>query len=171
MAQSVVPALDSAIPSGSWSLYYHSLAETKWSLATFQKVATMATWRDFWAVVEELSPASLADGMFFLMRDPIPPLWENAQNIYGGSYSMRIPKDSAGEAFVAYAIAAMIGEATTDAANGINGLSISPKRGFCIIKVWNKDCTRFKDPAELRLQWPTLHSADILYTPFVEKNM
>ena len=170
MAQAA-PSLDSAIPSGSWSLYYHSMAETKWSLSTFQKVGTMATWRDFWGVVEGLTPVSIADGMFFLMRDPIPPLWENAQNIYGGSYSMRIPKDGAGEAFVAYAIAAMIGDITTDAANVVNGLSISPKRGFCIIKVWNKDCTRFKDPAELRLQWPTLHTADILYTPFVEKNM
>jgi hypothetical protein len=46
-----------------------------------------------------LKTATLTDGMFFLMRNGIPPLWENANNVYGGAYSFRIPKARAGDAF------------------------------------------------------------------------
>jgi hypothetical protein len=163
--------LDTPIPTGPWVLYHHSMSENKWTLSTFQNVATMSTWREFWAVMEALRSSTLTESMFFLMRKGIDPLYENFQNIRGGSYSLRINKDQAGECFIAYAIAMMLGEATTEKANVINGMSISPKRGFCILKVWNTDCIKYKDPAELTIHWEGLHPAEILYTPHVEKKL
>jgi hypothetical protein len=165
------PTLDSRIPTGSWVLYHHPMAEKKWTLSTFQKVATMATWREFWAVIEALRSSSLGESMFFLMREKVDPLYENSQNIRGGSYSLRISKDQAGECFLVYAIAMMMNDATTDASNVINGMSISPKRGFSILKIWNIDCIKYKDPAELKIHWDGLHPTDVLYTPHVEKKL
>jgi hypothetical protein len=165
------PTIDSPIPTGSWVLYHHPMAETKWTLSTFKTVATMSTWREFWSVMETLRSSTLSDSMFFLMRKGIDPLYENYQNIRGGSYSLRISKDQAGECFLVYAIAMMMGDATTETMNTINGMSISPKRGFSILKVWNTDCTKFKDPAELKLHWEGLHASEILYTPHVEKKL
>ena len=36
--------LDSAIPSGSWTLYFHSPEETKWTLNTFINLGSMKNW-------------------------------------------------------------------------------------------------------------------------------
>ena len=84
--------LDTPIPTGSWTLYFHSPEETKWTLNTFINLGAMKNWRDFWAVIDTLKEASLSDGMFFMMRDPSPPLWESHQHIRGGCYSFRCQK-------------------------------------------------------------------------------
>jgi hypothetical protein len=131
----------------------------------------MATWREFYTVVQCLGVDSLSDGMFFLMRDPAPPLWENHQNVYGGAYSFRILKRDAGEAFLAYATAAMIREVMNDSGNIINGLSISPKKTHNIIKVWNTDCATYKKPTDILKLLPEMCTEDVQYTPFTQKKM
>ncbi len=163
--------IDSNIPSGPWTLYFHSPAETKWDISTFTKVATMKTWHDWWSVVEALKGKTFADGMFFLMRDPIPPLWENAKNVRGGSYSFRIQKNDVESAFISSAIACMLDRAVTSSDNRIHGISISPKKNFNIIKVWNTDSTRFKNASDLECIADGLKLSDIIYTPFLEKKM
>ena len=52
----------------------------------------------------------------------------------------------------------------------LNGLSMSPKRGFCILKIWNRDSQRksktlldVNDLTELEKH------GEALYTPFCEK--
>jgi hypothetical protein len=163
--------IDSAIPEGPWTLYFHAHDEAKWNLASFTNIGTMSTWREFWSLMDGLRVESLADGMFFLMRDPIPPLWENHQNIRGGSYSIRIQKRDAGDIFIAYTLAAMLGNMTLNGENQINGISISPKKGFNILKIWNIDSTRFKDPADIHILSKEIKPDDIMYTPFVQKKM
>ena len=80
--------LDTPLPSGTWTLYFHAPKEKRWTLETFQPIAKVGTAREILAVFDELGD-KLKRGMFFCMRDPIPPLWENYQNIRGGSYSLR----------------------------------------------------------------------------------
>jgi len=109
--------------------------------------------------------------MFFLMRDPIPPLWENFKNIYGGAYSIRVLKKDAGEAFVTYGIAAILENITTDPANIVNGISISPKKTHNIIKVWNSNWTKYNSPSELVKLLPGLTTEEVVYTPFTDKKM
>jgi hypothetical protein len=65
----------------------------------------------------------------------------------------------------------MLGGATTNADNKINGISISPKRGFNIIKVWNTDAQKFNQPATLCSSITPLKESEIIYTPFVQKKM
>jgi hypothetical protein len=172
--------LDSALPSGVWSLYYHAPREKRWTLDTFQLIAKMKTLREALAVFHELGD-KLKRGMFFCMRDPIPPLWENYQNIRGGSYSLRGGPEEGADYYKAYILGAMLEQAATDADDKIVGISISPKImngpngahrvGFYVIKVWNKDCEKFKDPAGIHLLHQKLVPSDILYTPHVEKKM
>jgi hypothetical protein len=163
--------LDTPIPSGSWTLYFHASDDTKWNLASFTKVGTVSTWRDFWSLMEGLRQETIADGMFFMMHDPIPPLWENHQNIRGGSYSIRIQKRDASEIYVTYAIAAMMQNMTKDPSNNINGISISPKKGFNILKLWNIDAAKFKSPEDIHILAKEIKLDDIMYTPFVQKKM
>jgi len=131
----------------------------------------MGTWRTLFSVMDNLKVDTLSEGMFFLMRDPIPPLWENCKNIYGGAYSFRVVKKEAGEAFLTYAIAAMLGAIVTDPANMVNGLSISTKKTHNIIKVWNSDSAKYRSPTDLFKLLPDMKTEEVLYTPFTEKRM
>jgi hypothetical protein len=163
---------DSLIPTGSWTLYFHSPAETKWTLSTFTSLGSMRTWNDFWTVVDTIRPESFEEGMFFMMRDPIPPLWESHQNIHGGCYSFRSQKRDVAEVYINYMIAVMLGKLTTNSKNSINGLSISPKRGFNIIKIWNNNAKTFYEPENLNYSvHSTIRKDDTIYTPFIQKKM
>lgn len=163
--------IHSDIPTGSWTLYFHSPEETKWTLNTFINVGTMKTWYQFWAIMDLLKLETLSDGMFFMMRDPSPPLWESHYHIRGGCYSFRSQKKDAADVFTTYVIAAMLNSATTPLENTVNGLSISPKRGFNIIKVWNTDAHKFHQASTLNTVISNVKESEIIYTPFVQKKM
>jgi hypothetical protein len=163
--------LDSEIPTGPWTMYFHSPEETKWTLNTFINLGSMKTWRDFWSVIETLKAESLSDGMFFLMRDPSPPLWESHHHIRGGCYSFRCQKKDASCIYLNHIIASMLGSLTTNSTNRINGVSISPKRGFNIIKVWNNDAQNYCKISDLNTNVSTIRESEIIYTPFVQKKM
>ena len=163
--------ISSLIPTGSWTVYFHSPEETKWTLNTFVSLGSMKTWHQFWSIMEVLKTESFSDGMFFLMRDPAPPLWESHYHIRGGCYSFRCQKKEAADVYLTYISAAMLGGAATSDDNKINGISISPKRGFNIIKVWNTDAQKFSQPSTLCTSISTVKESEIIYTPFVQKKM
>ena len=131
----------------------------------------MKFWRDFWTVIDTLKVESLSDGMFFMMRDPSPPLWESHHNIRGGCYSFRCQKKDAAETYLNHIIASMLGSLAVNRENRINGISISPKRGFNIVKVWNTDAQKFNSPSNIDTSFSTIRDGEIMYTPFVQKKM
>jgi hypothetical protein len=161
--------MTSLIPTGPWTIYFHSPEETKWTLQTFINLGSMKTWHQFLSSMEVLKAESFSDGMFFLMRDPSPPLWESHHHIRGGCYSFRCQKKDAAEVYVTYVIASML-NVVSSAENRINGLSISPKRGFNIIKVWNADAQKFSQPSNLHAV-SNIRESEIIYTPFLQKKM
>lgn len=160
--------LSSKIPSGVWTLYFHSPGEKRWSIDTFHTLGSVETWQDFWSMVSSLEEAKWGRGMFFWMRGNIPPLWENSQNIKGGSYSICISEHDSIEVFYRYTIACMFGFATTSD-DTIQGITLSPKKGFHVIKLWNKEASRFNKSTGLQILDKRV--ADIRYTPHVEKKM
>jgi hypothetical protein len=131
----------------------------------------MKTWRDFWSIIDALGTEAFSEGMFLMMRDPVPPLWENHQNIRGGYYSFRCQKRDATDSYISYLIAAMIGHLAKNATNQINGISISPKRGFNIVKVWNQTSVNYNKPSDLIYGISSIVEGDVIYTPFVQKRM
>jgi hypothetical protein len=172
--------LDCALPSGIWTLYFHAPREKRWTMDTFQPIAKMSSLREVLSVFQELGE-KIKRGMYFCMRDPIPPLWENYQNIRGGSYSIRGGPEEGGDYYKAYIIGAMLNGVTTNPDDQIVGLSISPKImsgpngtqrvGFYVIKAWNKDSEKFNNPTGIHLLHSKLVPSDVLYTPHVEKKM
>lgn len=174
---------DSSIPSGAWTLWYHSPEENKWSLNTFTKIYTCNTWAEFTTIFDIIRKSSqrltdttgtseiISDGMFFLMRDPLPPLWENSANIRGGGYSFRTARKDATDIFYAYCLGIMAEAICVNPENKINGISISPKKGFNIIKIWNTNAEKFNIPNDLRQIVREVRIDDTIYTPFHQKNM
>ena len=80
-------------------------------------------------------------GMFFLMKDDIPPIWETGKNIGGGMWTFKVSKKSLDKIWIDL-IAFTLGNTLTknpDDMEHINGISISPKINNCIVKIWNDD--------------------------------
>ncbi len=75
------------------------------------------------------------------MRDEIRPIWEDNNNINGGCWSFKVVKKDIYQSWIDLSIS-LIGETLSSLPLLINGISISPKKGFCIIKIWNKDSTQ-----------------------------
>ena len=171
--------MEGTLTTGLWTLYYHPSREKKWSLDSFEKIATVSTIKEVLSIYKELGE-KLKGGMFFWMKGSIPPLWENFQNIRGGSYSIRGMGDNGIKLFKMYSLGTMLDSILLNKADIINGISISPKLqgfgqtqkiGYFIIKIWNKDCDKFNSKKNLICLDDTITYEDILYTPHVEKKM
>lgn len=162
--------LHSDIPTGPWTLYFHSHEETKWTLTSFVNIGTMKSWYQLWAIVDTLKTETFGEGMFFIMHDPSPPLWESHHHIRGGCYSFRCYKNDASNVFINYVIATLLNVVSTDKENQINGISISPKRGFNIIKLWNSNSALYNKASNI-VTLSSISENDIIYTPFVQKKM
>jgi hypothetical protein len=171
------PQLSDSIPTGSWCLYYHNPVDTKWTPDSYQMVGTVRTWGEFLGVLHHLEDVSIQQGMLFWMKEGIPPLYENHANIKGGCYSLRISRSKSVRYFNMYTIACMLGQVITDPLNAIHGISISPKRIieknqiFNVIKIWNKDCTKFNKPEQLIRLENIQQATEIIYTPHIQKKL
>lgn len=162
--------LSSKIPTGVWTLYFHSPAEKRWSIDTFHKLGAVSTWAEFWALVNALEEPKWSRGMFFWMQGTVPPLWENFQNIKGGSYSMCIGEADSIDIFHRYTIGCML-KVVTSGEDTVQGITISPKKGFHVIKIWNKDAARFNKSGGMTILDKRVNASEVRYMPHVEKKM
>ena len=102
----------------------------------------------FWQL--DLKQAAISDAQFeqgglFLMKDGFQPRYEHFTNKRGGAYQIQISQveDEYRKLFDYYAIAMILGLSATDLNNKIVGLSITLKRKFYILKVWNMDAATY----------------------------
>ena len=120
--------------SDCWSLHFHDPDDNDWTDKSYKLVGNVSSVRDWQA-----SDAAFTDmwqkGMFFLMREHIKPLWEDENNKNGGCLSFKVNKPDAGAFW--YKLGALAcGETLTASAEKICGVSISPKRNYCILRIW-----------------------------------
>jgi hypothetical protein len=155
----------------SWTLYFHDPEDSSWTPDSYKVIGSFATFPDLWATFARIGEARFLGGMFFLMRDPYPPLWENRANIRGGSYSIKVPEKAAHETYMRYIAAGVLGLLSKEAANTIAGVSISPKKGFHILKIWNVDSKSFHKPAEINIFGDGMILADVIYKPHLDQKM
>ena len=123
-------------------------------------------------VIEEIGQPRFKNGLPFFMRGDVLPLWENHQNIRGGSYSLKVPSDQAKDVFTTMVVQAMWGKAFKEEGNAVMGLSMSPKKGtFNILKVWNQNAEKFNASDGLSFVDSRCQESEVLYTPHVQKRM
>lgn len=123
-----------------WSYYFHDPEDPDWTLESYKRLGDAATLEDACEIHRAVAPHA-ACGMFFLMREHVFPCWDDKHNIGGGCLSIKIPVDAARAAWDLL-VKRSIGETMVvddDAWAKLNGVSISPKRGFCIAKLWLAD--------------------------------
>lgn len=129
--------------SHRWTLFYHDPNSTDWEIDSYVKLCSIDTVEHFWQMTSLLTPCIFRNGMLFLMRGDISPRWEDEESRHGGYWSFRIPFSNASDCWTEFS-GRQVCEVLVNETLDINGLSISPKKNFSIIKVWNKDATKEK---------------------------
>jgi len=128
--------------SVKWTLYAHLPHDTDWSISSYKNILSMQTLEEAIALFEALPEKMIQNCMLFLMKDDIKPTWEDPKNSKGGSFSFKIPTSQVKNTWIEMSYS-LIGNTITNDDNefleNINGITISPKRNFCIIKIWTKD--------------------------------
>ena len=153
-----------------WDIWHHTLSNNDWSIGGYIKIYTIETVEDFWEIFNRINTNILQNGMFFIMKDGIEPLWENKENIDGGCWSYKISKKECYMSFVEI-LMALCGETLIEEKHNeiINGVSISPKKNYCIIKIWNNDYT-INDTKILSKNIYNLNNSQCLYKAHKERN-
>jgi hypothetical protein len=137
--------------SDSWILWAHLPHDTDWSLKSYMKIYEFNTVEQAITITETLPPVLVTNCMLFLMRKGINPIWEDERNRNGGCFSYKIPNKDVPDAWKQLSYS-LVGETMSDNNKllpHINGITISPKKNFCIIKVWLANCS-FQDAAVIR---------------------
>ena len=80
--------------------------------------------------------------MLFLMRSGITPLWEDPKNRLGGCFSFKVINKQVYDIWkkLFYSICGESLCIKKEHNHLINGITISPKKHFCIIKIWFSNC-------------------------------
>ena len=159
------------IPTGSWTVYFHEPEDKSWAADSYKRLQVVKSWEELGALLRELGPHKTTNGLLRVMKGDISPLWENRQNIRGGSYCLKISRKNAIEVFNRYLAAAALGNCSVDPKNEIVGVTISPKRGSCIIKLWNMNATAFNRPEDIPLLHEEVRTGEVLYRAHTEQQM
>ena len=81
--------------------------------------------------------------MLFAMRKGITPMWEDPKNRNGGCFSFKVINKYVPSVWKSL-LYALCGESLCNDPKYnsiINGITISPKKNFCIIKIWLCNCS------------------------------
>ena len=137
--------------SGTWIPWAHLPHDTDWSIKSYTKIYEFNTLEQAVTITEMLPPKLIVNCMLFLMRKGINPIWEDERNRNGGCFSYKIINKDVPGAWKQMSYL-LVGETMSDNVKmlpHINGITISPKKNFCIMKVWVANCL-FQDANVIR---------------------
>jgi len=134
--------------SDKWSLWAHLPHDTDWSINSYKKIYTYETVEETIALTETIPEILVKNCMLFLMRDGIKPTWEDPKNRNGGCFSYKVSNKSVYEVWkeLSYMLVGDTISSKTSFVAGVTGITISPKKNFCIIKIWMTNCVH-QNPA------------------------
>jgi hypothetical protein len=134
--------------SDKWCLWAHLPHDTDWSINSYKKIFTFGTVEETIAVTETLPDVLIKNCMLFLMRDGIKPIWEDPKNRNGGCFSYKVSNKQVYSVWKELSYV-LVGDTISKQASfvaNVTGITISPKKNFCIIKIWMSNCAN-QNPA------------------------
>ncbi len=139
--------------SDKWTLWAHLPHDTNWTLSSYSKIHTFDTVEDTISLCETLPEKMIKNCMLFLMKDNIKPTWEDPKNRDGGCFSYKINNKQVNESWktIFYNVVGRSISNNKAFSKSVNGITISPKKNFCIIKVWLNTC-QYQNPDFIRVR-------------------
>lgn len=134
--------------SCNWCLWAHLAHDTDWSSTSYKLISTFSTVEQAIAVTETLPEILVKNCMLFLMRENIKPVWEDERNRNGGCFQYKVMHKDVYRAWkeLTYVTVGNTVCSQVSFVNKVTGITISPKKNFCIIKLWMGDCSN-QNPA------------------------
>ena len=128
--------------ANKWTMWAHLPHDTDWSIGSYKNIYTMGKVEEAIALTETLPDVLVKNCMLFLMKEGIKPIWEDPKNRAGGCFSYKIPNKCVYEVWkdLSYVIAGESISSHSSFVTNVTGITISPKKNFCIIKIWMSNC-------------------------------
>jgi hypothetical protein len=125
-----------------WTIWAHLPHNTDWSTESYINLYTVKTIEESVAFTETLPDMMIENCMLFLMKKGIKPVWEDPKNRGGGCFSYKILNKNVPYVWKKLSYCIIGNSVSNDESfvNCINGITISPKKNFCIIKIWLSSC-------------------------------
>ena len=127
--------------SSKWTLWAHLPKEPDWlNILSYIKIMSIDSVESTIALTKQLPENMITHCMLFLMRDGIDPRWEDPSNITGGCFAYRVGNKHVPQVWrdLTYCLVGNTISANIPFVRNVNGITVSPKREFCIFKIWTK---------------------------------
>ena len=124
----------------TWNVYFHDYMDSNWNRESYEILARYDNASDFWTIFDIMRD-TLQMGMFFFMKDGVFPKLDDSYNNNKKFcfMSIKVLKTNVSE-FLEYILVRMSTEClltNSELEQGmIDGISVSPKKNFCIVKLW-----------------------------------
>ena len=137
-----------------WNLWAHLPQDPDWTVKSYKKVFQFKYVEEAIAITESLPEGLLKNCMLFIMRDGITPMWEDQKNRNGGCFSYKVSNKNVYEVWrdLTYVLLGESISSNVIFVNSVTGITISPKKNFCIVKIWMTNCDH---------QNPTVVTSDV----------
>ena len=150
-----------------WILWYHSINESNWNKQSYKELLKIKDLYQVHLIFDIFKQNHYQNGMFFLMKNDIFPNWEDPSNRLGGCLSFKISSKNVIDEWKNIVLNCVLEGLFENDNDKINGLSISPKKEFNIIKIWFSETIDYKKlyienyNSELKLE-NTIYKAHIV---------
>jgi len=125
-----------------WRLWAHLPQDPDWSVKSYRLIYTFKTLEDAIAITETTPDPLIKACMLFVMKDGIAPMWEDPKNRNGGCFSYKVSNKNVCEVWreLNYVLVGDTISNNSSFVSCVTGITISPKKNFCIIKIWMTNC-------------------------------
>ena len=165
MAEATTNQMDDFhVLSDKWTLWTHLPHNTDWSIKSYTPIYTFTSVEETIAVTETMPSVLIENCMLFLMKEGIKPTWEDPQNRNGGCFSYKVSNKNVAKIWKELTYITVGGTISNrdSYVNKVTGITISPKKNFCIIKIWMSDCSN-QDPEGVTSELKGLVSQGCLF--------
>ncbi len=122
-----------------WILWYHSINDNQWGKESYQKIHEINNLYDYQYIHDIFEQDHYQNGMFFCMKEGIFPNWEDPDNRSGGCLSFKVTSIKVIDEWNTLLLKCITNHVLNEHNEEINGISISPKKEFNIVKIWFKN--------------------------------
>ena len=143
-----------------WIMWYHSINDNNWDKNSYKEIHEINNLYDYQYLKETFKQDHYQNGMFFCMKKDIFPNWEDPDNRLGGSLSFKVKSISVLQEWSDLLLNCITELILSENNDEINGISISPKKEFNIIKIWLRSPVKNLNNIEYQLK---------LYDPYLNK--
>ena len=121
-----------------WTLWIHLPHDTNWNIDSYKKICSFRYLEQAIALINQIQENLVVNCMLFIMREDIKPIWEDEKNKNGSCISYKINNRLVYNIWRQMSIF-MVSETlleNVEHQSAINGITVSPKKNFCIVKLW-----------------------------------